>query len=127
MVLRLAEDVHVLGPLVPLVTAPKCRTMNLNEVGTRTNVDIETFLGETLVQHGKQSVFLSGFFSFQVLFELHNFPQVCFGSVHWPSVPGYVDELIEALVTLEFEHNESFNTARRFNNIRYVFCTMLWQ
>jgi len=29
---------------------------------------------------------------------MHYFSQVSFGSVHWPSVPEYVDELIEALI-----------------------------
>jgi hypothetical protein len=70
------KEVHVLGPLLP--PGYGTETQN-NEEGT--NVDIETFLGEMLVQYGKQSVFF-----------------VSFGTVHWPSVPEYVDELIEALI-----------------------------
>ena len=46
------KEVHVLGPLLP--PGYGTETQN-NEEGT--NVDIETFLGEMLVQHGKQSVF----------------------------------------------------------------------
>ena len=85
---------HILGPLLP--PGYGIETQN-NEEGT--NVDIETFLGEMLVQHGKQSVFfVRSFLFFQVVFELHNFTQVSFGSVHWPPVSEYVDELIEALI-----------------------------
>ena len=29
---------------------------------------------------------------------MHNFSQVSFGSFFWPSVPEYVDELIDALI-----------------------------
>ena len=36
--------------------------------------------------------------SFLLRSNLHNFCQVSFGSLHWPSVPEYVDELIEALI-----------------------------
>ena len=46
------KEVHVLGPLLP--PGYGTETQN-NEEGT--NVDIETFLGEMLVQRGKQSVF----------------------------------------------------------------------
>ena len=46
------KEVHVLGPLLP----PGYGTKTQNgEEGT--SVDIETFLGEMLAQHGKQSVF----------------------------------------------------------------------
>jgi hypothetical protein len=55
------KDVHVLGPLLP------------SNYGTETqnsaSVDIEMFLEEMQVQHGKRSVFfasLSPFFRFQV-------------------------------------------------------------
>ena len=86
---------HVLGPLLPPGYGTETQK---NEEGT--NVDIETFLGEMLVQHGKQSVFFVRFFPFffQVEFELDNFPQISFGSVHWPPVPEYIDELIDALI-----------------------------
>jgi hypothetical protein len=88
------KEVYVLGPLLP--PGYGIETQN-NEEGT--NFDIETFLGEMLVQHGKQSVFFVILFSFfQVAFELHDFPQVSFGSVHWPPVSEYIDELIEALI-----------------------------
>jgi len=70
------KEVHVLGPLLPPGYGTK--TQNSEE---GTSVDIETFLGEMLVQHGERSVFF-----------------VSFGSLHWPSVPEYVDELIEVLI-----------------------------
>jgi hypothetical protein len=57
------KEVHVLGPLLPLGYGTK--TQNSEE---GTSVDIETFLGEMLVQHGERSVFfvkiLSFFFGF---------------------------------------------------------------
>ena len=88
------KELHVLGPLLP--PGYGFETQN-NEEGT--NFDIETFLGEMLVHHGKQSVFLvRTFHFFQVAFKLHNFPQVSFGSAHWPPVSEYVDELIETLI-----------------------------
>jgi hypothetical protein len=46
------KEVHVFGPLLP----PGYGTKTQNgEEGT--NIDIETFLGEMLVQHGERSVF----------------------------------------------------------------------
>ena len=46
------KEVHVLGPLLP--HGYGIETQNSEE---GTSVDIETFLGEMLVQHGKRSVF----------------------------------------------------------------------
>ena len=43
---------HVLGPLLPHGYGTETQS---NEEGT--NVDIETFLGEMLVKHGKRSVY----------------------------------------------------------------------
>ena len=51
------KEVHDLGPLLPPGYGTK--TQN-NEEGT--NVDIDMFLGEMLVQHGKRSVFFVRFF-----------------------------------------------------------------
>jgi len=70
---NMQKEVHVLGPLLPAGFGTG------NEEGA--SVDIETFLGEMLEQHGKRSVFL-----------------VSFGTINWPSVPEYVDELIDALI-----------------------------
>ena len=50
------KEVHVLGPLLP----PGYGTDTQNN--EETSVDIEKFLGEMLVQHGKQSVFFVKFF-----------------------------------------------------------------
>ena len=53
------KEMHVLGPLLPSGYGTK--TQNSEE---GTSVDIETFLGEMLVQHGKRSVFFVRFFHF---------------------------------------------------------------
>ena len=77
------REVHVLGPL--LTPGYGTKTQN-GEEGT--SVDIETFLGEMLVQHGKRSVFFVRFIPFLCSnLNLHNFFfQVSFGSFLWPSM-----------------------------------------
>ena len=63
------KEVHVLGPLLPPGYGTKMRN---DEEGA--SVEIETFLGEMLVQHGKRSVFFVSFFpSFCVRTSIHNF------------------------------------------------------
>ena len=57
------KEVHVFGPLLP----PGYGTKTNGEEGT--SVDIETFLGEMLVQHGERSVFFVRSFLF-LAFEL---------------------------------------------------------
>ena len=49
---EMKKEVHVLGPLLPSGYGTK--TQN-GEEGS--SVDIETFLGETLLRHGERSVF----------------------------------------------------------------------
>ena len=76
------------------VAAPKHRTV---EEGI--SIDIETFLREMIVQHGERSVFfVRSFPSFFLAFEFHTCIFFFFGPFHWPAVPEYVDELIEALI-----------------------------
>jgi hypothetical protein len=53
------KEVHVLGPLLPPGYGTK--TQNSEE---GTSFDIETFLGEMLVQHGERSVFFVRSFHF---------------------------------------------------------------
>ena len=106
------KELHVLGPLLPSGYGTK--TQN-GEEGTSS--DIETFLEKMLVQHGKQSVFFVRFFlcvkTYTYIFNFF-FSQVSFGSLFWPPVSEYVDELIEALIakkapfvrfTSYFSHN----------------------
>ena len=91
----LQKEVHILGPLLP----PGYGTKTQNgEEGT--SVDIERFLGEMLVQHGKRSVFFVRSFPFFLRsnLNLNKFSQVSFGSFFWPSIPEHIDELIEALI-----------------------------
>ena len=57
------KEVYVLGPFLPLVTAPKCRTVKKGEALV-ISVGIETFLGEKLAHHGERSVILYDFFLF---------------------------------------------------------------
>ena len=60
------KEVHVLGPLLPPGYGTKTQD---SEEGT--SVDIETFLGKMLEQHGKRSVFfVNSFFFFFCVFEL---------------------------------------------------------
>ena len=58
------KEVHVLGPLLP--SGYGNETQNIEE---GSSLDIETFLGEMLVQHGKRSVFFASLSSpfFRVL------------------------------------------------------------
>ena len=87
---NMQKEVHVLGPLLPAGFGTD------SEEGA--SVDIETFLGEMLVQQGKRSVFLVRSFSFLLNFKYIISPQVSFGTLNWPSVSEYVDELIDALI-----------------------------
>ena len=89
------KEVLVLGPLLPPGYGTKTQD---NEEGI--SVEIETFLGKMLAQHGKRSVFFVNSFPFFKCGRTSyiNFSQVSFGSLHYPSVPEYVDELIEALI-----------------------------
>lgn len=70
------KEVHVLGPLLP---AGYGTVTQHSEEGA--SIDVEAFLEEMLVQHGKQSVFF-----------------ISFGTIFWPTVPEYIDELVEALI-----------------------------
>ena len=56
------KEVYVLGPLLLAGYGTKIQN---HEEGA--NFDIETFLGEMLVRHGKRSVFLVSFFFFLFL------------------------------------------------------------
>ena len=51
------KEVHVLGPLLPAGYGTKIQN---HEEGA--NIDIGTFLGKMLVQHGERSVFFVRFF-----------------------------------------------------------------
>ena len=61
------KEVHVLGPLLP--SGCGIETQNGEE---RASVDIEAFLGEMQLQHGKHSVFFVRFFLFSA-FQLNKF------------------------------------------------------
>ena len=86
------KDIHVLGPLLPLGYGVETQS---GEEGT--GVEIETFLGEMLVHHGKGSVFFVRFFHFCMPTK-KNSPQISFGTCFHPSVSEYVDELVEVLI-----------------------------
>ena len=87
------KEVHVLGPLLP--SGYGIETQNSEE---GVSVDIEAFLGEMQVQHGKRSVFFVRCFPFFRIPTKQNFPQISFGTVFYPPVSEYVDDLIEALI-----------------------------
>jgi len=84
------KEIYVLGPLLPL----NYETRN-DEEGA--SIDIETFLGEMLVQHGKRSVFFVRFLPFFCI-PTKYISQISFGTYFYPSVSEYIDELIEALI-----------------------------
>ncbi|KAF8797535.1 UDP-Glycosyltransferase/glycogen phosphorylase [Phlegmacium glaucopus] len=70
------KEVHVLGPVLPLGYGIESKNSEEGASG-----DVEAFLEKMLVEHGKRSVFF-----------------ISFGTIFWPTVPEYVDELIEALI-----------------------------
>jgi len=69
------KEIHVFGPLLP----PGYETRN---TGAEAGVDsMEVFLREMLIQYGERSVFF-----------------ISFGTIFWPTVSEYIDELIETLI-----------------------------
>ena len=88
------KELYVLGPHLP--SGYSIETQN-GEGGK--SFDIEFFLGEMLVQHGKDSVFYVVEFFLSSAFQLNKIsPQISFGTLFYPPVSEYVDELIEALI-----------------------------
>jgi hypothetical protein len=89
------KEVHVLGPLLP--PGYGIETQKTEEGAS---VDIETFLGEMLVQHGKRSVFFVRFFSFPLFLSVPTnfYYQISFGTIHWTTASEHIDELIDALI-----------------------------
>ena len=113
---EMQKEVHVLGPLLP----PGYDTKTNGEEGA--SVNIETFLEEVLIQHGERSVYFVRSFFFSFNSNLHNFSQISFGSFHWPSVPEYVDELIEALISKKAPFVR-YNCFSYNKNIRFMLVT----
>ena len=74
-------------PLVSVPTAKKGQALILRHFSTRCWYSME---------NDQYSWYRS--FPFFSGFQLHHFPQVSFGTLNWPSVSEYVDELIDALV-----------------------------
>ena len=89
------KEIHVLGPLLP--SGYGVETQN-SEEGSSVDIEFETFLGEMQVQHGKRSVFFVRIFLFFCISTKLISPQISFGTIFYPSVSEYVDELIEALI-----------------------------
>ena len=87
------KEIHVLGPLLPSDYGIEAQN---SEDGA--SVDFEAFLGEKQVQHGKGSVFFVRFFPFFCIPTKQISPQISFGTVFYPTVSEYVDELIEVLI-----------------------------
>ena len=88
------KDVHVLGPLLPSSYGIEAQN---SEEGA--SVDTEAFLGEMQLRYGKRSVFfVFFFFLFFCIPAKQISPQISFGTIFYPTVSEYVDELIEALI-----------------------------
>ena len=122
------KELHVLGPLLPHGYGFKTRSSHCEE---GTNVNIERFLKEMLVQYGERSVFLVLRIFFFPLHSkvIYKISQVSFGSFYWPSVPEYVDELIEALIakkapfvrwTTAFHRNNLYNSSGSLSETRFL-------
>jgi hypothetical protein len=92
------KEVHVLGPLLPSGYGIETQKSELEEGAS---LDVEAFLGEMQVQHGKRSVFYASLSSPFFRVRSYNYiisPQVSFGTLFWPPVSEYINELIEALI-----------------------------
>ena len=87
------KGLHILGPLLPAGYGAETQKAEEGAGG-----DIEVFLEEKLKKHGKRSVFYVKSFPFSCRFRLISYYQVSFGTVHWPPVSEYIDELIDALI-----------------------------
>ena len=87
------KELHVLGPLLPPGYGTETQTV---EAGS--SIDIETLLEEVLVQHGKKSVFFVRDCISLCISHSNLLLQISFGSIFYPPVSEYVDELIEALI-----------------------------
>ncbi|KAG6830042.1 hypothetical protein H0H92_002460 [Tricholoma furcatifolium] len=72
------KPVYLVGPLV--FEPPKCLPQS---DAAKSNSDVTTFLDTMLEQHGTASV-------------------LSFGTIYWPTVPEYMDEMIEALIEKKF-------------------------
>ena len=106
------KEIYVLGPLLP--SGYRIETQKIEEGA---NLDVEVFLAEMQVQHGKQLFFLQVYPSSLPPSELKltttYFLQISFGTLFWPSVSEYIDELIEALI----EKKALFVCDSCYNNI----------
>jgi hypothetical protein len=98
----LAQDplpLYAIGPLLPPGFGRPTVDNPASEQSQVEN-DVQGFLKEMQAKHGEKSVVFVGFsspsdecpkYSLSLL-------QVSFGTVFWPTVPGYIDEVIQALI-----------------------------
>jgi len=61
--------------------------------------DVQVFLNEMQAQHGERSVIFVGLFPYHWTNteKFVEFFQISFGTIFWPMVPEYIDEVIQAL------------------------------
>ena len=78
-----------------LDTAPKRKTMKKEQA-----LKSRPFSKKCLfsMENDLYSLYIPSLFNLVRSKFIHNVSQVSFGSYHWPSVPEYVEELIEALI-----------------------------
>ncbi|KDR73124.1 hypothetical protein GALMADRAFT_158263 [Galerina marginata CBS 339.88] len=81
---EMQKEFFVIGPLLPISYGTKAQS-------PRGAADVEAFLDKILVRCGRNSVVF-----------------ISFGTIFWPTVPGYVDEVIEALIERKFPFVFSF-------------------
>ncbi|KDR73134.1 hypothetical protein GALMADRAFT_721937 [Galerina marginata CBS 339.88] len=82
--LELKKDIYVIGPLLPLGYGTVAQS-------SRGASEIEVFLDNMLLQRGQKAILF-----------------ISFGTLFWPAIPEYVDEVVEALMERIFPFVFSF-------------------
>ncbi|PPQ80127.1 hypothetical protein CVT25_001426 [Psilocybe cyanescens] len=72
------QDIYIIGPLLPT-------GYGIDEESDRGSKETSDFLQKSLVEYGENSVML-----------------ISFGTVYWPAVQDYIEEVIEALIEKKF-------------------------
>ena len=92
---EMSIPLYVVGPLLPPTYGSDAASSYVDEG----DVEFKTFLNSMLSQHGEKSVvFVRGVFSLVASVLLTQFMEISFGTVYFPIVPGYLDEILEAFL-----------------------------
>jgi len=88
--------VYAIGPLLPPGYGRHSVKSSELEKG-QVERDIEVFLKEMQFKHGERSVVFVSVLHYLETNTLNILFQISFGTIFWPSVPEYIDEVIQAL------------------------------